>query len=156
MPIVVVDRRWAKRLIAAWILGVVFGFFLAYVVAVTRIDQLTLALQQSTANSRSLQAQVDALEESLAQKKKNPIKELKVTCLARNEHTRLAVESFVYDLLSDLLGKDYTQMDPTIVYKAVEDRPMHFENQQLMLNVETLLIWEVVTVVVNASAGKVN
>lgn len=156
MRVVVVERRRLRQMAAVFTLGVIAGFLVAFIVAAGRIDGLTLELQQAVEERNSLLARVDALEESLAQKKKNPIKEIKVVCTLRNEHTRLAVERFVRDLLSGLLGRDYTQIDPELVYRAVEKRSVVVEKQELVLRVRTLLIWQVVTVVVNASEGKVN
>jgi len=126
------------RLLAAFLLGILFGAALVITYSGERLESLYLEKEKLQVELSEQQAKLDKLTEKMHYRP--VIEDLEVHVEAPSPHEEVEVEKQVRIILHGLIGKPVDQVDPWLVFSALEGRVIELGKTKLRLKARAALI----------------
>ncbi len=137
-PFILFTRSDILRLFALFLLGILLGSAITTIIMGHTVENLQL---QNSSLESMVEEQNSRLERLEAQLKR-VVKRTSVHLNITDERTLLELTRIIQQLLEDLVGQRLTDIDPVLVHKIIEQRPVQAAGQAFTLSVTTLVISE--------------
>lgn len=137
----------ARRLVAAFTLGLVAGAALMVPIAGRRVEQMRVRVFQTETQMKHYEEQIARLEEE--QKKKRwalVVGDTRVLVDHEDSHLVLAVERLAGQEMRSLIGKPVADLDPHFVLHRLHGRLVQVEGRTYLLQVQHVLLGSRATV----------
>ncbi|WP_408955022.1 hypothetical protein [Natroniella sp. ANB-PHB2] len=126
------------RLVASFIFGVIIGVTLLNLFVGHRVDNLIYEKEELKANLENQEAQLERLEESLAEERKKIIQKLKVKIETDlDKHITQQLKQKIFNLLKSLIGREIDNIDGKLIAETLEGRIVIIEGDEYELD----LLW---------------
>ncbi|MCK8817912.1 DUF1664 domain-containing protein [Natroniella sulfidigena] len=126
------------RLIASFILGVIIGATLLNLFVGHQIDQLIYEKEELKSNLKNQTAQLEQLEESLAEERKKIIQKLQVKIETDlDKHITQELKQKIFNLLKSLIGREIDTIDGNLIAETLDGRIIIIEGNEYQLD----LLW---------------
>ncbi|MCK8828453.1 DUF1664 domain-containing protein [Natroniella acetigena] len=126
------------RLVASFIFGVIIGVTLFNLFIGQQFDQLIYEKEELKAKLENQTAQLEQLEESLAEERKKIIQKLQVKIETDlDKHITQELKQKIFNLLKSLIGREIDNIDGNLIAETLEERILIIEGDEYELD----LLW---------------
>ncbi len=132
-------------------LGFLFGLVCMNLYQMHALDRLYRIQNQLTNQLMDKEIKLERLNESVKKQNTVVIKDLHITLkFDGNILIKDEIEKNIQFYLSDLVGRELTNIDGEMIYKVLQKRIIEVDNKQFQLTVEYIIISEKISIVVKA------
>lgn len=126
---------------SAFILGIILGSSTINLIIGLQLDQLLYEKKKLIAQVNNQQVKLKKLEQSLAQRKKPVIQNIKIKITTKlDKHTQQSLEEKLFLLLNSLIGREIAKVDTELLGTTLENRIIKTENENYQLNLNWIVI----------------
>jgi len=142
-PFLVFNRSELIYIIVIFILGIIIGATALNIYISQQIDKLIYEKKELENSLQENQKEINKLEKNLAKQKHNFIRTLKITLETElNKHNQQAVKKKLQELLSGIIGKEITLLDPLLLRDIINNRYILIEDNTFQLHLLYMVIQE--------------
>lgn len=150
---VTVGRRGLVRCAAALALGVLVGASGATVRLGREVDQLVRQRDRLEQQVADLQGRLRKLEESMAQRRRRPVRATAVNITGLDPADELQLRRRVQELLAGMVGREADQVDPALVAQILDGRLVSLGSRTVHLALKSVWVTDTLTVALDVRAA---
>ncbi|KKM12227.1 hypothetical protein SY88_04655 [Clostridiales bacterium PH28_bin88] len=143
--------RW-RRVVSAWMLGMLVGAALMGAMLESRLKAAYLEVQRLELTVSEQAVTLEKLNKQ--QTRRFVVKEVSELVEYPEEAVRLAVEEQIHRLLKEFIGREVHDLDPFLLYNLFDGRTVSLEAKSMKLRVKALMISEKLVIYVQAVEQK--
>lgn len=135
------------KAIAIFTLGLLLGLSLMNLFHIHTLDRLYRIQNQLTTQLLDRDIKLERLSQNAAKDNISLVKDLKIEIdFDGNVLIKDVIEGNIRFYLSDLVGKELSQVDGEMIYKIFNSRILEIEDKKIRLTMKYLIIDEVITI----------
>lgn len=140
------------RLLAAFLLGLIIGALILNLIMAQQIDKLIYDNKKLNDKIESKNNELKKLEKSLAQRKWKVVQKIKIMVeTEENKHIKQELESELYQILKNIIGRQMNKIDGTLISDTIDDRIIIIDDTNYEIDLIWLLLKEETIVKVKAT-----
>jgi hypothetical protein len=138
----------SKRLIAAFILGVIMGSAFTTVITAQRIEHLWRQRQELMFMLADQESRIRILTDSLEKREDSPVEKFAVTMQGVDEMDELQMGQRLRALLEPLIGKPVESLDGEMLYRLLDGQIVEVNRKWYQIRPKVIIIAPTVGVLV--------
>ncbi len=129
------------QLLAAFILGVIFGITLFNLLISPELDQLLFEREELKSTIDTQETKLNKLEESLAQARHRIIQNLEIKLPdTLDKHLKQKLKQDIFELLKSLIGREIKKIDGSLLAETLDNRIVIVEKKNYQLDLNWFII----------------
>ncbi|MCK8825558.1 hypothetical protein [Fuchsiella alkaliacetigena] len=140
------------RLLAAFLFGLLLGALIVNLITAKQIDQLIYENTELNKKIDNQQTELQRLEESLADQNWRVVQRVQVAIESEEDkYINQQLEAKLYQLLENIIGRQISEVDGTLVANTVDQRTIVIEENNYLINLIWLILQEETVLKVEAT-----